>query len=122
MCCWFAASLIRSRSKDIIKAKAGRVFVRDFKDHHVYDIYDMESFRTALSSISDGRRNVIITTEKDAMRLARHMNWILTNKIEIFVQPVRVSMLFDHAPQLGNDLSHFLQSFQTTTQYARANS
>lgn len=78
--------------KKYLKEKFNRVFTREYKDHHNFDQYDLEAIRDTLKNI-DSENKMIVTTEKDAVRLALHANWFLQNKIQIFVQPIRVEFL-----------------------------
>lgn len=81
-----------SALKTYLEGKARNVYVRDFKDHHRFDRYDVESIRTTFTNMGDVKK-IIVTTEKDATRLEPFRDWFLQNKIEIFVQPVFVAFL-----------------------------
>lgn len=78
--------------KKYLEENFNRVFTREYKDHHNFDQYDLEAIRDTLKNI-DSENKMIVTTEKDAVRLALHANWFLQNKIQIFVQPIRVEFL-----------------------------
>ncbi len=94
--------------KSYLEQKLQRVYVRNFRDHHRYDGFDMESIRQTYENLGEGKK-VMITTEKDAMRLAPFHDWFLQNKIEIFVQPISVAFIGDQGQKLDHDILRFVE-------------
>lgn len=94
--------------KKYLESKANKVFVRDFRDHHQYDAFDMESIWETFKNLGDVRK-VIVTTEKDAARLVQYRNWFSENKIEIFVQPVQVRFLGEDGERFNSDILRFIE-------------
>jgi len=105
-----------SELKTYLQANAANVYVRDFKDHHRYDRYDLESIRTTYSEIGANRK-IMVTTEKDAARLLEHRNWFLENKIEIFVLPIFVQFLFNDAEKFNADIQHYIGVAKQKSQF-----
>ena len=66
-----------------------------FGDHHTYSRRDISRIREAFDAIK-GSRKIIITTEKDAIRLRG-----MTQELPVYVQPIKVAfhqdgdMVFD---------------------------
>ncbi|MES2620785.1 MAG: tetraacyldisaccharide 4'-kinase, partial [Bacteroidota bacterium] len=89
--------------------KARNVYLRNYRDHHRFDVYDLETIRDTFRNIGDTNK-VIVTTEKDAARLEEHRNWFLQNKIEIFVQPIWVKFLDDDGDKFNADIIQYIET------------
>ncbi len=92
-----------------LQEKARSVFVRDFRDHHTYDEFDLDSIRQTYTNMGEVNK-VIITTEKDAARLLPFASWFSENKIEIFVQPVSVLFLGEDEAKFNKDIFQYLDA------------
>lgn len=90
-----------------IQQQVTTVHLRQFADHHTYDLHDMDSIRETWSHIGD-KKKVLITTEKDAVRLLPHRDWLLANKIEAVIQPIQVKFLFNEGKQFDNDVINYI--------------
>ena len=100
--------------KKYLETKARKVFVREYKDHHNYDRYDLEMIRDTFTNLGTGKK-ILVTTEKDAARFEEHRNWFLQNKIEIFVQPVNVQFIGNDGEKFNADILHYLESTKKNT-------
>lgn len=69
-----------------------RVRIAHFPDHHDFSRADIEDLRNRFVSLK-GERKIIITTEKDAVRLAYNPYFPVDLKHSTFFIPVRVRML-----------------------------
>lgn len=94
--------------KNYLESKSRRVYVRDYRDHHRFDVYDLEAIRETFKNLGEVKK-VMVATEKDAMRLAEYRNWFSENKIEIFVQPVVVSFLGDDGDKFNADILKYIE-------------
>ncbi len=94
--------------KSYLEQKARKVYVRSYRDHHIFDRYDLEAIRETFSDLGDTKK-MIVTTEKDAARLEEHRNWFLQNKIEIFVQPISVRFLENDAEKFNSDIIEYIE-------------
>jgi tetraacyldisaccharide 4'-kinase len=96
------------------------VFSLTFRDHHLFDRYDLENIRESYIHL-DRSHKAIITTEKDATRLWLHRTWFLQNNISILVQPIEVYFLGDQGQHFDRDIMRYIaitqakQNQQTTT-------
>ena len=61
-----------------------------FADHHVYSPKDLEDIETFYQSIQGGNK-ILVTTEKDLMRLKNRDVWSLAKGMNIYILPVEVS-------------------------------
>ena len=98
--------------KDYLTQHARNVYVRDYRDHHRFDRYDLEAIRETFNNLGDVKK-IIVTTEKDAARLEEFSDWFLQNKIEIFVQPIAVYFLLNGGEKIN---AHILQYIEVTKQ------
>jgi tetraacyldisaccharide 4'-kinase len=101
--------------RSYLESKVRNVYMRNYRDHHVFDVYDLEQIRETFANIG-GSNKIIVTTEKDAARLEEHRDWFLQNKIEIFVQPITVRFLGGDAEKFNADI---IQYVETTRQKYR---
>jgi tetraacyldisaccharide 4'-kinase len=91
-----------------LEQKANKVYTRKYKDHHYFDEYDMENVRETYNNIH-GSNKIIVTTEKDAVRLWPHRAWFLANNIPIFVQPIRIRFLDDDGERFDADIIKYIE-------------
>jgi tetraacyldisaccharide 4'-kinase len=91
-----------------LKGKANNVYESIYKDHHIFDVYDLENIRESFRHITSSDK-IIVTTEKDAVRFWPHRAWFLENNIPIFVQPIRVAFLGGDAEQFNADIIRYVE-------------
>lgn len=94
--------------KNYLEAKARNVYVRDYKDHHNFDRYDLDNIRETFKNLGDVKK-VIVTTEKDAARLEEFISWFSENKIEIFVQPILVKFIDGDGDKFNSDVLSYIE-------------
>ena len=82
----------------------------EYEDHHVFDQYDLERISKVFSNL-EGTRKLILTTEKDAMRLDLHRGLLEKMNIPIYVLPVKVKFLFGEGKQFDTEIKDFLLDF-----------
>jgi tetraacyldisaccharide 4'-kinase len=91
-----------------LEEKSNKVYELNYRDHHIFDEYDLENIRETYSHI-ESERKLIVTTEKDAVRLWPHRDWFLANNILIFVQPIRIAFLDDDGKQFDADILKYIE-------------
>ena len=57
-------------------------------------------------------KKLIITTEKDAMRLETHKQFLVENKVPIFALPISVQFHGDDGAQFDQDIKDYLLNFK----------
>ncbi len=72
-----------------LKTRARNVYTRTFPDHHAFDRLDIESITETFQNLPQ-ENTVLITTEKDAVKLHQFAKWIIEKKLPIFVLPVEI--------------------------------
>ena len=81
-----------------------------YPDHHIFSIDDLVEIKKHFEKL-ESRNKVILTTEKDAVRLEKYITELAA--YPIYVLPVKHSFLFDEAPLFDKTVRDFIRSFQT---------
>ncbi len=79
----------------------------NFGDHHNFSQKDINKIEKIYSSISG--KKIIITTEKDAMRLV-NFNFSPEIKTNIFYQPIEIDFLFNEKEKFDNKIIELLKT------------
>lgn len=95
-----------------LRSSCKEVFNFEFPDHHDFDVYDMDNIRTAFNNI-ERENKILLTTEKDVVRLIPHKRWISENKLPIYVLPVEVSFFQKDKVILEKELYQYLEKVVT---------
>lgn len=82
-----------------------------FEDHHYFSDLELEQFRKIYENIGEDNA-FFITTEKDAMRLSLHKDFLMMHNIPIFVLPAVVSFLENDAIAFEEKVKQFLLDFK----------
>ncbi len=83
----------------------------EYADHHVFDRHDLEKIIRVYQNMGEGRK-IILTTEKDAMRLEMHKDLLKNHNIPVFVLPAQVKFHFDEAKEFDTIVKDFLLKFE----------
>ncbi len=96
---------------DYLKPRVSHVQSLEYEDHHVFTKFDLSNLVTNFKRL-DSDRKIILTTEKDAMRLEVHKRFIIENQLPLFVLPVEVSFLFKEQASFDDAVKSFLLNFK----------
>ncbi|MGN6212997.1 tetraacyldisaccharide 4'-kinase [Parafilimonas sp.] len=80
-----------------------------YSDHHIFSIDDLKDINKKFTKIQSNNK-LIITTEKDAVRLLKFKEQLLN--IPLYVLPVKPVFLFDSAEVFNNTVTDFVNSFK----------
>ncbi len=94
-----------------LQEKANSVRVMEFADHHFFTNSDIGQIHRVFETI-DSKNKIIITTEKDAVRLQLHADYLHQHQIPIFALPAKVSFHFDEGKKFDDELKKFLLDFR----------
>ncbi len=97
--------------QDYLESKVGKVRVKAFADHHLFEETDLEEIWKMFETMT-GAKKLIVTTEKDAMRLAPHRAWLLEKQVPMVVLPVEVYFHFDGKEKFDGAVKQFLLDFK----------
>lgn len=79
-----------------------------YGDHHIFTIDDLEEIKKRFSKISTNQK-IIITTEKDAVRLMKFQTEL--QDLPLFVLPIQHKILFNEENKLKEAVSTFIKNF-----------
>lgn len=96
---------------DYLTGKVGTVRALEFEDHHYFTKSDMADLKRSFSELKSDKK-IIITTEKDAMRMELHRKFLFEERLPIFVLPVQVQFHFDEGPVFNEAVKNFLLKFK----------
>jgi tetraacyldisaccharide 4'-kinase len=79
-----------------------------YSDHHIFSVDDIREIRKRFEAM-DAREKIIVTTEKDAVRLLKYGNEL--GEAPFYVLPIGVRFLFSGARNFNDLVVHFVQHF-----------
>ena len=94
-----------------LKSISREVFWIEYDDHYNYEQNDLVTMFESYKNIGDSRK-MIITTEKDAVRIEPYMEWILSENIEIYCLPVTVEFVGSNKNEFNNLVLDFIDFFK----------
>ena len=94
--------------KAFIEKNTTAYFQKSFEDHHVFSIDDWKDIEERFKKLS-GNKNIILTTEKDAVRLEK-FNELLQHK-PIYVLPIKHEFLFDEGAVFNASIVAFIKTY-----------
>lgn len=94
--------------KEYILHHSATYYEKSFSDHHIFSIDDLTDVKNKFQEM-DADKKIIITTEKDAVRLHKFHEQL--KGIPFFVLPIQHKFLFDEGRQFNDSVIHFIQHF-----------
>lgn len=79
-----------------------------FPDHHYFSLSDLEAIRSAFDALPSSNKT-IVTTEKDAVRLDLHREWLQAAGIPVFIQPITVYFMNDASSIFDNYILRYIE-------------
>lgn len=95
---------------DYLEQQTGEIRNMEFEDHHYFSKEDISDLNKSFKAMTNKRR-VIITTEKDAMRLELHRDFLIQERLPIFVLPLEVRFHFDEGEKFNQLIKDYLLNF-----------
>ena len=80
-----------------------------YNDHHIFSIDDLRDIKKRFAGM-DAERKIILTTEKDAMRLLKFSNEI--DQLPFYVMPIEHKFLFNEEQLFLNEVTGFIENFK----------
>lgn len=97
---------------DYLDEQAGSVHILEYEDHHYFTKYDVGQLKAKFDNM-ESKKKLILTTEKDAMRLELHRRFLISDRIPVFAIPVEVQFHFGEGEQFDQEIRDFLLNFKT---------
>ncbi|MEP6616883.1 MAG: tetraacyldisaccharide 4'-kinase [Ginsengibacter sp.] len=80
-----------------------------FNDHHVFSIDDLKEIKTQFENI-EGENKMILTTEKDGVRLAKFENEL--KDLPVFIFPIKHKIMFGAEEEFEKIILDFIASYK----------
>lgn len=84
----------------------------EYEDHHYFTDQDIDIIKSTYLRKRDDDTTIVVTTEKDAMRLDMHKMKLYSNQIPIFILPIKVEFLFDQQEEFNQLVKNTLLAFK----------
>jgi tetraacyldisaccharide 4'-kinase len=85
-----------------------------FSDHHIFSVDDLADIRSRFSDMQ-GSDKLIVTTEKDAVRLVKYRQEL--RDLPFYVLPISVGFLFGEEQEFQALILNFIRNFGKQEQY-----
>ncbi|HTB51974.1 MAG TPA: tetraacyldisaccharide 4'-kinase [Ferruginibacter sp.] len=95
--------------KELLTRSVSTYDMLRYADHHIFQIDDLEDIKAHFKKIAPDNK-IILTTEKDAVRLQKFKTEL--EYFPIYVIPVQHSFLFNEGPQFDLAAIDFIRSFK----------
>jgi len=95
--------------KKFVEEHSDAYYMMQYRDHHIFRIDDLRDIKKRFDRI-DGRKKIILTTEKDAVRLVKFKYEL--HQLPFYVIPVRHHFLFGGEEKYNNLVRNFIKSFR----------
>lgn len=95
--------------KEFLTAKVHSYHMLRYPDHHIFDMDDLDEIKKEFKQIT-GTNKLILTTEKDAVRLLKFEPEL--KDFPIYVLPIQHSFLFGEAAEFEAILRGFIGSYK----------
>ena len=83
-----------------------------YEDHHTFTSFDLGQIQRHFDQIESDKK-LILTTEKDAMRLELHRAFLHQKEMPVFALPIEVEFLFGQQDDFNADIQDFLLNFKS---------
>ncbi len=97
--------------KSYLESKTATVRLREFEDHHYFSQEDLEEIERIFKTLP-GNKKLILTTEKDAIRLEPYKQQILEKQLPLVVLPIEVYFHDRDGEQFDKLVKEFLLNFK----------
>ncbi|MBA2745627.1 MAG: tetraacyldisaccharide 4'-kinase, partial [Flavisolibacter sp.] len=95
--------------KMLLENQIHTYYMMHYNDHHIFTIDDWNEIRKKFNSI-ENRKKILLTTEKDAMRLMKFGEQM--NGMPFYVIPIEHRFLFEQAEEFLSSVGNFIKNFK----------
>jgi len=96
--------------ENYLKTKVDVMYRQYYPDHHWYELSDLRDILISWENI-ETEKKIILTTEKDAMRLEMYRDWMRKNNLEIYVLPVQVFFDEKERDTFHNEMISYIEKY-----------
>ena len=95
--------------KKLLEVHSSSYHMLQYSDHHIFTIDDLNDIKKRFDKIETTNK-IILTTEKDAVRLAKFSNDIA--ELPFYIIPIRHRFLFEEGAKFDKLVTDFIQNFK----------
>ena len=95
---------------EYLNTQVKSVKILQYEDHHYFTNYDISHLKRNFEAIENPNK-IILTTEKDAMRLELHRNYLIEHKLPVFVLPTEVAFHGEDDKSFNQVIQQYLLNF-----------
>lgn len=95
--------------KTYLEDRVNTYYLMHYGDHHIFSLDDWNDIKKRFTSI-DSPRRIIVTTEKDAMRLMKYENELAG--MQFYVIPIEHRFLFNEGEAFNEIVITFIKNFK----------
>lgn len=95
--------------KKWVEKNSKAYYMLQYSDHHIFTIDDLKEIKKKFASI-EADKKIILTTEKDAVRLIKFKNEI--KNWPLYVIPVKHKFLFNEEQRFNQSVINFIKDFK----------
>lgn len=95
--------------KQYLEEQVSSYQMMHYNDHHIFSVDDWREIRKRFQSM-DASDKIVLTTEKDAMRLLKFSNEI--DGMPFYVLPIEHHFLFNEAERFAQEVTSYLDNFK----------
>lgn len=95
--------------KKLLEEHSSSYHLSQYSDHHIFSIDDLNDIKKRFDTIETTNK-IILTTEKDAVRLAKFNNEIA--ELPFYIIPIRHRFLFDEGKRFDKLVTDFIEHFK----------
>lgn len=95
--------------KEYLLEKVYTYYQKDFTDHHIFSVDDLHEIEDRFKKINNNKK-IILTTEKDAVRLLKFKEKL--EDLPIYVLPIKTRFLFGDEEVFGRELIQYVSDFK----------
>ena len=97
---------------EYVEGQSGDVQMMAYQDHHPFSSSDISDISRHFKHMDESRERIILTTEKDAMRLDEHRNLLQEMSLPIYILPVAVQFIGDNPGDFDLAVKDWLLNFK----------
>jgi len=97
---------------DYLENRVKEVRGMEYNDHHAFSVDDIHDISRHFGLIEDRQNAIVLTTEKDAMRLDMHRDLLRQLNLPIYILPVAVEFLPEYKNVFDEAIKEWLLNFK----------
>jgi tetraacyldisaccharide 4'-kinase len=98
--------------KKMLEEQSGSYLLMQYADHHIFTIDDLQDIKKRFTNMTASNK-IILTTEKDAVRLVKFNQEI--SGLPMYIIPVRHHFLFNEKDRFNQLVTGFIRDFKQHT-------